>query len=158
MIQKLCFKCQISKPYSEFYKHRMMADGYLGKCISCVKEYERLRLIRLSSDPIWMEKELARHREKSARARALGKKPNLEAYRTAQANWYARNKLKKTTHGKVCRALKSGKLTRQPCQVCGEMRVQAHHEDYSKPLDVMWLCTKHHAERHVELNKIKRTY
>jgi len=105
-----------------------------------------------------MEKELARHREKSARARALGKKPNLEAYRTAQANWYARNKLKKTTHGKVCRALKSGKLTRQPCQVCGEMRVQAHHEDYSKPLDVMWLCTKHHAERHVELNKIKRTY
>lgn len=33
---------------------------------------------------------------------------------------------------------------------------QAHHEDYTKPFDVVWLCTKHHAERHRELRRIER--
>jgi len=44
--------------------------------------------------------------------------------------------------------LKRGKLTRQPCQVCGSPHSQMHHEDYSKPLVVTWLCLKHHLERH----------
>ena len=45
--------------------------------------------------------------------------------------------------------LKKGLLVRQPCQACGATKtVQAHHDDYSKPLDVMWLCTTHHAARH----------
>jgi hypothetical protein len=50
---------------------------------------------------------------------------------------------------KVGRAIKSGKLTRGPCEVCGETdQVFAHHEDYSKPLEVNWLCRKHHREKH----------
>ena len=39
-------------------------------------------------------------------------------------------------------------LTKQPCEVCGDLNVVAHHCDYNKPLDVMWLCRKHHAEWH----------
>ena len=46
----------------------------------------------------------------------------------------------------VCRAVKSGKLIREPCQVCGDARVHAHHEDYSKPLEIQWFCRKHHRE------------
>ena len=45
-------------------------------------------------------------------------------------------------------ALRSGKIQRQPCEVCGDQNGHAHHEDYSKPLDVIWLCPKHHKERH----------
>lgn len=46
-------------------------------------------------------------------------------------------------------AVRDGRLTKKPCEVCGtEEKVEAHHEDYSKPLDVMWLCFKHHRERH----------
>lgn len=42
-----------------------------------------------------------------------------------------------------------GKLTRQPCEVCGaESNIEAHHSDYSKPLDVNWLCREHHKEWH----------
>jgi hypothetical protein len=44
--------------------------------------------------------------------------------------------------------LKRGKLTKQPCQVCGNPDSQMHHEDYDKPLDVTWLCLKHHLEKH----------
>ena len=49
---------------------------------------------------------------------------------------------------KVLYALKRGKLMRQPCEVCGETKTQAHHDDYSKPLEVRWLCKKHHDEFH----------
>lgn len=48
-----------------------------------------------------------------------------------------------------CRdAIKSGKLVRQPCEKCGEPKTDAHHDDYSKPLEVRWLCRAHHAEHH----------
>lgn len=45
-------------------------------------------------------------------------------------------------------ALKSGKLSKNPCEVCGETEVHGHHDDYSKPLIVRWLCRKHHLEYH----------
>lgn len=49
----------------------------------------------------------------------------------------------------VERAVKNGDLVRTPCEVCGAVgRIEAHHTDYSKPLQVQWLCPKHHRERH----------
>jgi len=45
-------------------------------------------------------------------------------------------------------ALRNGKLARRPCEICGNQNSQAHHDDYSKPLDVRWLCLKHHREYH----------
>jgi hypothetical protein len=48
----------------------------------------------------------------------------------------------------VHKALKAGSLQRQPCEACGSQKSQAHHDDYSKPLDVRWLCSKHHSEHH----------
>lgn len=48
----------------------------------------------------------------------------------------------------VYKAIKRGDLVRQPCEVCGFPQAQAHHDDYSKPLDVRWLCPKHHNMHH----------
>jgi ribosomal protein S27AE len=45
-------------------------------------------------------------------------------------------------------AITQGKLKRMPCEVCGELKVHAHHDDYSMPLNVRWLCRKHHRELH----------
>lgn len=45
--------------------------------------------------------------------------------------------------------VKQGYLRKQPCEVCGsENNIEMHHEDYSKPLLVKWLCRKHHMEIH----------
>lgn len=48
-------------------------------------------------------------------------------------------------------AISKGTLMRLPCEVCGGEKVHAHHDDYSKPLDVRWLCAKHHNELHKKL-------
>ena len=45
--------------------------------------------------------------------------------------------------------IKRGLLVRGSCEVCGEKDAHAHHEDYSKPLDVRWFCRKHHDELHL---------
>ncbi len=58
------------------------------------------------------------------------------------------NKLKRAARISARHAIKTGKLLRQPCEVCGAIKVDAHHDDYSKRLDVRWLCRKHHAEFH----------
>jgi hypothetical protein len=44
--------------------------------------------------------------------------------------------------------VRRGKVQRQPCEVCGAVEVEMHHEDYDKPLEVRWLCRKHHRELH----------
>jgi len=55
-------------------------------------------------------------------------------------------------HAAVADAIEAGTLVRCPCEVCGSReRVQAHHHDYSKPLDVHWLCQKHHKAHHAAL-------
>lgn len=54
----------------------------------------------------------------------------------------------KVAHHAVEWAIERGELTRQPCEVCGATRVDAHHDDYSRPLDVRWLCRGHHLQIH----------
>ena len=44
--------------------------------------------------------------------------------------------------------LKRGKVIKKPCEVCNSVEVEAHHNDYTKPLEVIWLCREHHLEKH----------
>lgn len=48
----------------------------------------------------------------------------------------------------LSRALERGDLERGPCEQCGSTKTQGHHDDYSKPLDVRWLCGKCHSKLH----------
>lgn len=45
-------------------------------------------------------------------------------------------------------AIRKGKLTRKPCEVCGCTEVDAHHDDYGQPYSVRWLCRPHHIQHH----------
>ena len=51
---------------------------------------------------------------------------------------------------KVNYAILAVKLVRQPCEACGNSKVDAHHDDYSKPLEVRWLCRSHHQKHHAQ--------
>jgi hypothetical protein len=48
----------------------------------------------------------------------------------------------------VQRALASGDLVKGSCEICGDATVDAHHDDYRKPLEVRWLCRQHHVRVH----------
>ena len=57
--------------------------------------------------------------------------------------------VKKRSRKIVENAIKSGVLVKGCCEVCGSsINIEAHHEDYSQPLHVAWLCSKHHSELH----------
>ena len=66
--------------------------------------------------------------------------------------WKSKNPEKAKAHKTVENAIKAGKLIRRPCEECGAPKAQAHHEDYSKPLEVKWLCAKDHRKRHREID------
>jgi hypothetical protein len=49
-------------------------------------------------------------------------------------------------------AVRDGRIARGPCEVCGTTEdIHGHHDDYSKPLDVRWLCGQHHRELHGQI-------
>lgn len=152
---KQCFKCQEVKPLSDFYSHPQMADGHLNKCIACVKSYIAERLKEKMKDPEWAEKEMERHRIKQQRRREQGKDRKLtpEKKREVARRHAEKYPEKHKARLMVQRAVRSGKLKKLPCEICHSPDSEGHHDDYSKPLDVIWLCPKHHAERHVQLRK-----
>lgn len=74
------------------------------------------------------------------------------ASRSVKHQWAYDQPARRAAHKAVEYALKRGDLTPQPCERCGDaVGIHAHHDDYSQPLAVMWLCPKHHRERHREL-------
>ena len=49
------------------------------------------------------------------------------------------------THYRILKGI----LIKKPCEICGEVKVEAHHDDYDKPFEIRWLCVKHHHEFHM---------
>ena len=48
-------------------------------------------------------------------------------------------------------AVQQGIISKKPCQKCGDENSHAHHNDYHKPFDVIWLCKKHHHQLHSDI-------
>lgn len=141
---KQCFKCNIYKELDKFYKHKRMKDGHLNKCIECAKSDVRI------------------DRRNSNNARIYDMKryysdPNRKKIGTENTKrWRTENPLGYAAHLKVKNAIDSGWLTRKPCEICGE-KADAHHDDYSKPFDIKWLCALHHHRLHAP-TKMKDDY
>lgn len=58
--------------------------------------------------------------------------------------------LQKAAHNAVALAIRRGDLKRLPCSICGatSTATYAHHDDYEKPLSIVWYCGQHHGEHH----------
>ncbi len=65
----------------------------------------------------------------------------------------AEQKIKDNARHKTNMRIKRGLLIRKPCEVCGNIKVEAHHDDYNKPYCVRWLCFKCHREHHKQLKE-----
>jgi hypothetical protein len=131
---KKCFKCNAIKDLSDFYPHKKMPDGHLNKCKECNRKDSALQLEKNKLNPEWLEKEKERVRKKQ-----LAKKGHP----------------KTLIYAEVKRRIHSGEIIKKPCEVCGKEKVQGHHEDYAKPYDLVWLCVRHHQDRHIHLRNAK---
>lgn len=145
---KRCFKCKKVKPLGKFYAHPMMSDGHLNKCIDCAKADVAARVVEKSKDPDWLAAERERHRLKQANYRKLGVATPVS--KEARKRWAKRNPHKIKAQRQAHQAVRSGKIKRKKkCEGCGKQkRLQMHHDDYSKPLDVQFLCSGCHGKAH----------
>lgn len=142
-MKKTCFKCGIEKDLSQFYKHKAMSDGHLGKCKDCAKLDANLH--RKNNLEQIREYDRNRgnleHRRRAAIETTFRRRKEVDGYTAA--------------HCAVARAIKTGVLTRGPCQFCGSIEnIHGHHDNYNEPLAVIWLCAIHHKARHAFLEHI----
>jgi hypothetical protein len=122
-----------------FYKHPQMSDGHLGKCKECTKkdatEYRNANIEKVRDYD-----------------RRRGKKPERIKHSTEMTRrWRAEDSRRQSAHLAVARAIYAGSLEKKDCCRCGRHDSWAHHENYDRPLDVMWLCPVCHKQRHKEL-------
>ena len=118
-----------------------MADGYLNKCKSCAKQDTRDHYNKYFSDRRVYEKE----RFKTSKRKSLVAEYQKKHRQAYPEKYKARNA--------VSNALRDGKIVKAPCS-CGSEKVEAHHADYSKPLEVMWLCFSCHRLLHGHANVV----
>ena len=123
---KTCERCLIDKPLEDFYRNKSRPDGTAYWCKSCCKEYERLPHRK------------ARHRK------WRGSSKGIQRTKEYNKEHYLEDKPKQKARHAIHRLIKSGVIKRMPCKICGNNKSQAHHPDYTKPLDVVWLCQSHH--------------
>lgn len=135
---KQCLKCGIITDESNFYKNKTAKDGLHSSCKECYK-------IMVKSNYLIKEDEYKKVR-----------KSHQEQRNSYQREYIKRNELiraKNRARVGLGTRVRRNKIQKQPCEICGDMNAQAHHPDYSKPYDVVWLCVKHHAELHKKLKQ-----
>lgn len=155
---KTCFKCSRSLPLDAFYAHPGMADGRLNKCKECAKadvrkhreeNLERVKAYDRARGSLPHRVALREEYAKTARG--------IEANRAAKERWISRNPEKRKAQQAVNNAVRDGKMVKPDrCERCGQThsRIHGHHADYSKPLDVKWVCPQCHRAEHKEMERL----
>lgn len=174
MTNKICTGCKLEKLFEEFGKDKKGKFGLNQKCKECCKarakltirsplstekqkkyraEWQRKKRPILNAklrqrhlDNLEESRAQARERQKRYMATEKGKLKHIEATKEYEKN----NAEKIKAQRKIRRAILSGKLLRSKfCEICfKECKTHGHHEDYAKPLEVIWMCPKCHLYHH----------
>ena len=131
---KICIVCRHRKPLSEFYAHPLTLDKHAGVCKEC--HGRRMRRRQRRPDVRKYDRERAMTPQRIAMRRQITlrwRMENPQAYKAQTA---------------LGNAVRGGRVKKKPCQVCGRKHVHAHHWNYARPLDVIWLCALHHQRLH----------
>lgn len=145
---KTCNKCQRSLPLEDFHRHKGFKDGRRKVCKACScqnskKYYANNREKHLEVCRDWQNKNREKVQEYQRQARRRSKE--------VARRWIVNNPERAKAQKKLNYAVFKGELERsEKCQVCGcvHRNIQAHHYDYSKPLEVIWVCTGCHGWIH----------
>lgn len=140
---KHCNTCNKTKEKSEFGKRSASKDGLANKCKECQSEYDKKR----ANNP------------DRVKARELYQKTDAgrAAMAKAKKKWAESNIVKRAANVMVGNAVRDGRLEKpKSCSKCGtEGRIHGHHDDYARPLDVRWLCSRCHSDWHKKNSEAK---
>jgi len=148
---KVCRECQIEKPLSDFYKHAKMLDGHLNKCIVCVKaRVGKHREANLEKVREYDKKRGNQPHRIKARKEYVKTEEGKQAKKRAMDAYKKRFPMAYASHVITGNAIRDGKLIQASnCSICNSTeKIEGHHDDYTKPLKVRWLCEKCHKEWH----------
>ncbi len=160
---KKCTKCMTEKPFEEFRKSARYKDGYYSRCKICMQEYEKENLDqdrKRDSRKKYRENNRERIRQQDkeayqddpekfrAKARISQKKyfqtdKGRQKYKQQSQKLREKHPEKARARSLLSNAVCDGKIIRpSKCSLCGCDKgiIEAHHPDYSKPLDVIWVC------------------
>lgn len=139
MTYKRCRICGSEKPLDAFNRSGKSRDGHDSRCRECSRGQQR---------------EYRRKNPDKYREWEEGTGGVAQAKHAArQRRWRAENRDKRHAHRAVEIALRSGRLVKpDACERCRAQasRIEAHHEDYTRRLDVQWLCVACHKATHKE--------
>lgn len=140
-------------------------------CLKCKKDYEPTNnnfkkrhficnLCRRIYDKEWRKKrislglkargEMSKEWHQNYR-KEYNQRPEIKERNRLRAIEYRKkreNRIKNLARWALRHAVDRMKIIKKPCEICGDIKVEGHHKDYTKPLDVIWLCRKHHKELH----------
>jgi hypothetical protein len=123
--RKICSKCREDKLLTSFSRNKGKPGGYNRYCKKCLGKCFKK----------WYEKNKHTEHYKELMRRKWDRKKVVEPEKL------------KARHA-LGDAIKSGRIKRGVCEMCGSVKTQGHHPNYSKVLYVVWLCKKHHRELH----------
>ena len=155
MKTKRCAKCKKVKSVDEFGKHKR--DGYQSYCKKCNSKYStewnkscnrQAYNKAIAQTPKCVESRRLYYLRPDVKQR----KAESERLRyNTNPEYRAKAKIRAATR----RARDSGAILRHPCEKCGDKQSQMHHEDYFKPLEIIWLCRKCHIKHHAKAKEPK---
>lgn len=151
METKKCTVCHEIRPIFEFTRDKMKTDGRRSNCKICAAILRRKSYL----ENIESRREYSRTRYAEDKEGALARYRKYRKSEKGRAYAYAATKKARSKFPEhhlareaVKYEIKMGRMRREPCVVCGVEQTEAHHEDYSKRLEVIWLCSYHHREHH----------
>ncbi len=148
---RTCKKCGGVKEINEFVRvPRPKKTYYTYTCKKCVSEQAKAKWFVRREE---YRKKYTPEVTKELRRR-FKERHGAEYINTYQREYYKNNiarRIRARVYGRLHYAIRTGKIIAGiKCEQCGKehCKIESHHEDYNKPLEVKWLCTECHGLIH----------
>lgn len=155
---KTCLCCKESKPLADFHKDRGRSDGLMPICRKC----------NIAKARAWEKANPDRKRESNRQFRVANREhvdatkrawreANPERARAIQQRRWIKDTEKVMARSAISNAVRVGKMPPADshfcfiCCACADegAKMEYHHVDYSKPLEVIPLCRSCHTKIHL---------